>query len=116
MQDVGISQALIVTVVSMIVVFIVLIIVAYCISILKTFGQKNKKEEVVDYINLEEAKEDIDNKQVNHEEVDKDEELVAVIAAAIAASMGVDIPQIRINKIRRLDNTWTNTARVEKLN
>lgn len=46
-----------------------------------------------------------------------DEELAAVIAAVLAIEMGVDIPKIKVQKIRRVDNPiWTSTARVEQMN
>ena len=46
-----------------------------------------------------------------------DEELVAVIAAVLAIKMGVDISEIKVKKIRRINNsTWTSTARIEQMN
>lgn len=46
------------------------------------------------------------------------EELVAVIAAAIASSLNVQVPDINIKTIRRISHNispWTNLGRNERL-
>lgn len=46
-----------------------------------------------------------------------EEELVALIAAVIAANMGVSLPELNIKKIRKIDNSiWTKAARIEQIN
>jgi len=50
--------------------------------------------------------------------IDNSEELIAVIAAAVAASMGLDLPDINIQSIRRIpQNTtpWADMGRKEQL-
>lgn len=47
----------------------------------------------------------------------ENEELVAVIASVIAANLGLNIPDIEIKKIRRINRSiWTDAARLERLN
>lgn len=46
------------------------------------------------------------------------EELVAVIAAALAASLGLDIPNINIKSIKRIQqnsSTWSEMGKIEQL-
>ncbi len=107
-----------ITIFSMVVVFVVLIAISYLIDILRvtTNGKKNKEEikkaNVVEEKSVE-KKEDISNK----ENVD-DEELVAVISAAVAASLGVNIPEINIKAIKRISTTsplWSEEGRREQI-
>jgi len=52
------------------------------------------------------------------EEIEDEEELVAVITAAIAASLGLTIPQINISSIRRTNqstNIWREVSKQEHL-
>lgn len=52
----------------------------------------------------------------NKSKENRDEEVVAVIAAVIAASMGLKIPDINIKRIRKIENSiWINTARIEQI-
>lgn len=123
MQSVNFFEAMIVTAVSVFVVFIVLVIISYAIGILKRFSHKEKQEKVdVDTMaeskkNEEKIKEDMSIEKNREENLKSDEELVAVIASVIAANMGLDIPDIKIQKIRRVDNSvWNATARLEQIN
>lgn len=46
------------------------------------------------------------------------EELVAVIAAAVAIQLGVDLPDINIKSIRRIPNTtpiWRNVGKQKQM-
>ncbi len=94
----------------MLVVFIVLLAISYLIDLLRiaTNGKEENKDIVVK-----------DNKTIEEIPVEEDlndEELVAVIAAAIAASMGVGIPDINIKSINRISPTepkWAETGRRE---
>lgn len=106
MQDVSFLQALIITFISIIVVVLVLAIISYAIGILKSFSKSDYEEEQLDTNIVEKPKEETN-----------DDELVAVIAAALAASMGLEIPHIRINRIKKLENsTWNNAAKLEQIN
>ena len=107
MQNVSFLEALTITLVSMIVVFLILITISYAIGVLKGFSKNNLEEEQLNSNIVKDSK-----KEINY-----DEEIVAVIAGALATSMGVDNPHIRISKIRRLENsTWNNAAKLEQIN
>lgn len=101
----------------MVVVFIALLAIAYIINILKIV--LNGKEEKEKEQGLE-NKEIVQIKEVEGtppKEAD-DKELVAVIAAAIASSLGVAIPQIRIKTIRRINTlspAWSEAGRKEQI-
>ncbi len=108
------GESLVITVVSMTVVFLVLILISVLISFLKNMGADKKKEtkvEKVDTVVKEEPKEDV----VVEEDT---EELIAVIAAAVAANLGLNIPDINIQSIRRIPQTttaWKEVGKQEQL-
>lgn len=112
---ISIGDALVITAFSMVVVFIVLVIISIFISVLKNIGVEKKKEVATvttpTIVKQTEVKETVVNNQ-------NDEELVAVIAAAIAASMGVQIPEINIKSIRRIPQSipaWGVAGRQEQI-
>lgn len=112
---ISIGDSLIITVFSMVVVFILLIVISIFISILKNIGGEKKKKVTTvappTIIKEVEAKDTVIDTQ-------NDEELIAVISAAIAASMGVQIPEINIKSIRRIPQsipTWGVAGRQEQL-
>ena len=115
-SEVTICEALIVTLVSMLVVFLVLILISYIIGLLKNFAAEKKPVAVKpEPVKLETVKQEEQPAKGN--ELDPGE-LVAVIAAAVAASMGRDIPEIRINSIRRvpqLTTPWREMSKQEQL-
>ena len=111
-ENITIGQSLLITVFSMLVVFVVLLGISYLIDLLRvtTNGEDKKKTQDV-------KTEKIETKQeISTQENLDDEELVAVIAAAVAASMGVEIPDINIKSIRRTSSRspiWAETGRRE---
>ena len=104
-----------ITIFSMVVVFIVLIAISYLIEILRvTTNGKKGKEEPKKAIVEEKA---VKKEETKEEKVD-DEELVAVIAAAVATSLGTTIPQIKIKTIKRITSTtplWSEAGRREQI-
>lgn len=121
-DKVSFLDSLLVTVFSMVVVFIVLIVIAYLIDLLKVISNKDKgskstpKNNNKDKIN--DNTEPIETNQETTSAEDNPEELVAVIAAAVAASLGLNIPDINIKSIRRVPqniNTWADMGRREQL-
>ena len=104
----------IVSIVSMIIVFLSLIAIAFIINRMKLIATDKKVEAnktVTTNMNV------MDEVEVVQNEIDN-EELVAVIAAAIASSLGLDIPDISIQSIRRIpQNTtaWSDMGRKEQL-
>lgn len=117
-ETVAFGQGLIVTVFSMAVVLAVLLLISYLINILKvTTNGKDKKVQPEETEALVEKKQKYVEKGALNKNVD-DEELTAVIAAAISASMGVSIPDINIKAIRRVSqntSTWAEMGRKEQI-
>lgn len=113
---ISVGDSLVITIFSMIVVFVVLIIISFLISALKSVGGEKKVETKEQVVKQEPIKSD-ENLQMADTKVN-DEELVAVIAAAIAASLGVSIPEINIQSIRRVEQktpAWSVTGRQEQI-
>lgn len=114
-NNISIGESLIITVFSMIVVFAALLALATLISILKNLSKERKIEATTKPSEPVKAKEVAATELV---EASNDEELVAVIAAAIAASLGVSVPDINIKSIRRVSqNTpaWAAMGRQERI-
>lgn len=116
-NKVSISEALFISVFAMIVVFVVLLIISYLIDISAFFinGSSKKKTEVkVD------AKSDI-VKANDKSENKKSDDVVVVIAAAIASFLGTSVDNVHIKSIRRIpqnDTPWTERgliSQIEKL-
>ena len=110
-DHVSIGQALIITGFSIVVVFLGLIAISMLIGLLKNISQE-KKPEVTKTTVAPVKKEEQAINEVN------DEELVAVISAAIAASMGLSVPQLNIKSIRRIQQTtpaWAVASRQEQI-
>lgn len=115
---VSFGDSLAITVFSMVVVFVVLITISYLIDVLRitTNGKKNKEKS--NELNLAEVKQTIEDKKVETEKNMDEEELVAVIAAAVAASLGVTIPEINIKSIKRVsgsNSSWAEMGRREQI-
>ncbi|NMA48658.1 MAG: OadG family protein [Tissierellia bacterium] len=107
------SEALMITVTSMIVVFAVLALIAWMIGLLKNVGKESVKKQ------LETPKKEEEELLVSDEiqgEVEYDEDLIAVISAAIVASMGLKIPNINITSIKRINqntSAWREMSKQE---
>ena len=97
-DHVSIGQALTITGFSIVVVFIGLIVISLLIGLLKNISADKKPEEAKTVVVPVKKEEAVIN-EVN------DEELVAVISAAIAASMGLSVPQLNIRSVRRVQQT-----------
>lgn len=113
---ISLGDALIVTLFSITMVFLVLIVLSVFISLLKNLDKK--VEEPVKTKTV--SKDKVDVMQAKQEVTEKtdDGELVAVISAAIAASLGAGLPDINIKSIRRVnDNSslWSSVGRQEQI-
>lgn len=111
-EYISFSQGLLVAVVSIVAVFVVLILIAFLISGLKAFSGEDKKKVES---KPEAKKESVNTPLVTIQEDPNQitEELVAVIAAAVAANLGMNIPDINIKSIRRvpqMTTTWSNVG------
>ncbi|WP_066500809.1 OadG family protein [Abyssisolibacter fermentans] len=108
-EKVTFMQGLFVTLFSMGIVFLTLILISFMIDgIRNVFGRK-KKEEIVEKNAELVAVEEVEN---------DDEELVAVISAAVASMLSTSIDNIHIKSIKRIPQTtgvWGRMGRQEQL-
>ena len=114
---ISLGDSIIVTLFSVIMVFLVLIVILIFISMLKNIDKKEKSidTKVDGDLNADKIK-----GQAFVKEDDKidDEELIAVISAAIAASLDRENQEINIKSIRRLKDdspAWTRAGRQEQV-
>lgn len=100
-----------ITILGMFVVFIVLVIIAYSLELLRIFfGEKNKKKAAEEYV---EAKSDI-AEEISVKENNDDVELVVLLTAAIAAFESTSSQNIIVRSIRKLPqnkNVWAAAGR-----
>lgn len=116
-EKVTMMEALVVTAVSMIVVFLVLILISYIIGLLKTLST-GKPKTVEKAQPVEQPVASTTPAAPVAVEAPDQGELIAVIAAAVAASLGKDIPEIRIASIRRVPQQsipWREIGKQEQL-
>lgn len=118
-NNISIGDSLIITIFSMAIVFVVLIAISYLIDILRvvTNEKKGKEEPNKSNIVVEEKKTD-KMEEVLEEQKLNDEELIAVIAAAVAVSLGVSVPEVNIKSIKRTSSTtplWAEIGRREQI-
>ena len=106
-NEVTMGEALVVTVVSMAVVFVVLILISLTITFLKSLGAEKKEVKKVAPAKEEKPVQKEAPVMATTEGQEDEEELIAVITAAIANSLGVDIPEINITSIRRTPQATT---------
>lgn len=109
-EHLSILDSLIVTFVSMFVVFSMLVLISFLISGLKVVCSTKEKDKpkVVESKTEEMVKETFEESQVI------DEEIVAVIAAAVASNMGLNIPDVNIKSIKRISQSSTLWGEVSK--
>lgn len=100
---------LVVTLLAMVIVFTVLVLLMFIVKTMKNFANKPKKEEVVVKAKpIEEVVEEVKT---------DDKQLVAVITAAVAASLNTSTSKIVVKRIERLseDPAWAQAGRIEQM-
>ena len=115
-EFISIGDSLIVTLFSMVMVFIVLVVLSGFIFLLKYLDPKDKVEVSKDTGKPNKSNDKI--VEIEENETINNEELVAVISAAIAASLGVSLPEINIKKINRISGSstaWSTAGRQEQV-
>ena len=114
--EISFIDSLVVTVFSMLVVFTSLLVIAVIINWIRLLSTEDKKKVA---LNVQPEVTVTRNEQVEVvQTTDNSEELVAVIAAAIAANLGVNTQDINIRTIRRVSQSltpWSVTNRQEQL-
>jgi sodium pump decarboxylase gamma subunit len=102
-------SALSITILGMLVVFSVLVIIAYSLELLRIlFGDKPKKKDIEEYVELENNT--LEKTTVNND----DSELIVLLTAAIAAFESTSSNNIIVRSIRELPqnkNTWAAAGR-----
>lgn len=102
-------SALSITILGMLVVFSVLVIIAYSLELLRIlFGDKPKKKDIEEYVELENNI--LEKTTVNND----DSELIVLLTAAIAAFESTSSNNIIVRSIRELPqnkNTWAAAGR-----
>ena len=107
-------EGLAVTALSMAIVFLVLVLLIGIIKAMDSMVNPKSKQE-------NEESNEFDNIQSYEQEQEPSEdisELIAVISAAVACSMGVSESKIRVVNINRVGNdspTWAKNGRLEQL-
>ncbi len=100
----------VITLFSMVVVFISLLVISYLIDLMRvTFNKKDNKA-------VEKTIQQSQQPVVNIVVEEDDTELVAVITAAIAAMTGTNTSGLVVRNIKRLpdlDTTWSKTGKIE---
>jgi len=101
----------VITLFSMVVVFISLLVISYIIDLMRViFNKKDKK--TVENKTIQQSPQPVVNTVVEED----DTELVAVITAAIAAMTGTNTSGLVVRNIKRLpdsDTTWSKTGKIE---
>lgn len=113
-DKVSFFDSLVVTVFSMVVVYIVLIIIAYLINLLKVISNKENGSKSTPVNVNEDKNETAKNHEVASVENISDE-LVAVLTASIAAREGVDADKIKIKSIKKINNNLNLEDNPEEL-
>lgn len=106
-EYIGFSEGLLVTMISMVTVFVVLILISFLINGLKVFGVEKDKEKAIKQTQI---------KKELPEDDEISEELVAVISAAIACSLGQNLPEVDIKSIKRYSGNadqWSMMSKTE---
>lgn len=109
-DSIPIPESLLITLMSMAIVFLTLLVISFMLDLFKKFFYKEPKKEV----KVVETRPQVEEVQ----EESNDEELVAVIAAAIAAHTSNSIENINIKSIRRVaqnSTAWTMAGRNEQI-
>lgn len=124
-ENISIGDSLIITLFSIAMVFLALIVISVFISMLKNLDRKDetktgvKSKSAKPKIDKTEDKKPIEKIKETETNTDIDEkELIAVISAAVAASMGISLPQVNIKKIKRISDSspaWSTAGRQEQI-
>ncbi len=102
-----ISFGLVITIEGMLVVFSILILIMLAIQAMSLFtGTKPKKKEKV---------EPVAQKAPAAENAFDENELIAVLTAAVASCMGTSASSVNIRSYKRVSSAWGNAAKREVL-
>lgn len=117
-DKISMSDALMVTVFSMLIVFSALLAINFILKGFKVFLYKEKKDNATK-VKKETQKQTTASKEQIINQDNNEEELVAVLTAALAASLSRPASDIRIRKITRINQSssiWSRAGRLEQMN
>ena len=103
-----ISYGVVITIEGMLVVFLILILIMFVIYAMGLFSgeKKSKKETNVNSVPITEE---------TVEDTVDEEELIAVLTAAVAACMGTGTASVNIRSYKKVSSAWGNAAKREAL-
>ncbi|WP_058485430.1 OadG family protein [Defluviitalea phaphyphila] len=111
-------NGLMVTVIGMGVTFIALIALSYILDLFRILSNGSSKK-------IEEPKQEIVKEEVIHEEINQkdgevedDLELIAVITAAVAASLNTTTDKLKVRSFRRINSNiseWNREGRISQI-
>lgn len=104
-----IANGVIITIEGMLVVFFILILIMLVIYAMGLFSGKNKSK------NITEASNDSPVIEETVEDVTNEEELIAVLTAAVAVCMGTSSSSVNIKSYKKISSAWGNAAKREVL-
>ena len=114
-DNITIGESLIVTVTSMVAVFLILILISFLIDRLKAIGNNDNSKRKIETVKIETKQSDLDIKTDTNE---LNEELIAAIAAAIAFVTDSKIEDIQIRTIKRIPpdiSDWKRVGQLEQI-
>jgi sodium pump decarboxylase gamma subunit len=114
-ENITIGESLIVTVTSVLVVFLILILISFLIDKLKAIGSNDNSKRGIETVKIETKQSDLDIKKDTNE---LNEELIAAIAAAIAYATDSKVEDIQIRTIKRIPSDisdWKRAGQLEQI-
>lgn len=109
-----ISYGVVITIEGVLVVFAILVLIMLAIQAMSLFsGNKPKKTKANEQTSLAKTTND-EIVQTNEPDVDQDE-LIAVLTAAVAMCMGTSTASINIKSYKKVSSAWGNAAKREVL-
>lgn len=118
-ETISLVEGLIVTVLGMLVVFMALIFLMVIIQVMEKVLYRRSGNKADIKVSKVEPAEETKEVEANNPKQQDDLELVAVIAAAIASSMGIQPDDLVIKNIVRLPETapvWSVAGRLDQMN
>lgn len=118
-ETISLVEGLIVTVLGMLVVFLGLIFLMVIIQVMEKVLYRRSGNKADIKVSKVEPAEETKEVEANNPKQQDDLELVAVIAAAIASSMGIQPDDLVIKNIVRLPETapvWSVAGRLDQMN
>lgn len=122
-EYITLGESILISIFCMVVVFIALYLISYIVDVTRIFTLKKEKKSLgldassIGIIGSPDGPTAVfvSDKNKTDEEVEDDTELVAVIAAAIAAMTETDVNKLAIKSIKRLANSDTEWSRVGRI-